>query len=587
MITPSPAFLAPAQVHARRRPRFLRHLSTCNSTVRGRPISTVRRRTLCVAQEEKLQPPPPQIPSEGDTSAEITTDTPTEVTDAERKERARKARIEAERLELMAAKARLEFERAELHAERKRLELDKVRNMRELQKSRDDVDGNAKKPDFENPYDKAEQAKKDTPLTATVKVGSNPPKKVTADSLTDLLSAEFPRVSESDIEVIKQKLCGMDTFFVTEVDRSPFDERVVFRGNLRMDASALLDELEKRAAKEGIAGRVRFFILIDPKEAPNDSDGGRRPVLVALPAAAMPNQTTPFSAVFSVVVGLAAFFTSFSYGIGVFGLTPEVISQIARGSTQEALLTLPVSVGVMTLSVIHDLGHRVMAQLRKVKLGLPYFIPSLQIGNFGIITPLESYARLRKDLFDVAIGGPFAGVAASLVALVTGLVITTGGQPAGWFPQVPSALFHASILVGAIADTILPAGVREQATVAVHPLFIVGYTGLLINALNLMPIGRLDGGRIVQALYGRVIAGRATAITLLVQGIGSLVGNSPLLLFWGLVCVFLQRESDFPCLNEVLEPDNTRTGLGIAVLILALLVLIPFPDQVADILGKL
>lgn len=579
MTTLSPAFLSPVQLHARRRPRLLRDLSTCNLSVRLRTKPVIHRRAFCVAQEETLQPSPPHVPNDGDP--------PVNVNDAERKERARKARIEAERLELMAAKAKLEFERAELHAERKRLELDKLRNMREIQKSRDEAAGPAKPVAGANPYDKPEGTKKDPALTATVKIGSNPPKQVTADSLSDLLSSEFPRVSESDIDVIRRKLCGMDTFFVTEVDRSPFDERVVFRGNMRMDASALLDELEKRAEKEGIASRVRFFILVDPKETPNEADGMRRPVLVVLPAAAMPNQTTPFSAVFSVVVGLAALFTSFSYGIGVFGLTPDVISQIARGSTQEAALTLPISAGVMAISLIHDFGHRVMAQLRKVKLGLPFFIPSLQIGNFGIITPLESYPRFRKDLFDVAVAGPIAGIVTSLGAVIAGLVLSSGGNPAGWFPQIPTALFHASILIGAIADTILPAGIREQSTVALHPLFIVGYTGLLVNALNLMPIGRLDGGRIVQALYGRVVAGRTTATTLIVQALGSLLGNSPLLLFWGLVCVLLQRESDFPCLNEVLEPDSTRSAIGVTVLALALLVLIPYPDQIGDILGKL
>lgn len=573
MAITSPAFLPPAHLHSRIRSPLASAFCTCTSSKPRRPARITRVRTLCVAQEEKIHPSPSQLPS-GDGSTEP---------DADRKDRARKARMEAERLELMAAKARLEFERAELTAERKRLELDKLKNIREIQKSRGVVTPSTTAAPIENPYDKPDTKES---VTATVKVGSGSPKQVTAGSLSDLLGAEFPRVSESDIGVIKDKVCGMDTFFVTEVDRSPFDERVVFRGNMRMDATKLLDELETRAKKEGISERVRFFILIDPKEIPNDDDGERRPVLVALPAAATPSETTPFSYVFSVVVGMAAFFTSFSYSIGIFGMTPEVITQIAKGNADEAVFTLPICLGVMALSMVHDAGHRVMGSLRNVKLGLPFFLPSLQIGNFGIITPLASYPRLRKDLFDVAVAGPITGSVCSLVALIAGLLLTTGGQAAPWFPTVPSALFHASILVGSLADIILPAGVREQAAIAVHPLAIIGYTGLLVNALNLMPIGRLDGGRIVQALYGRVIAGRATAITLLVQVFGSLLGNSPLLLFWGLVCVFLQRESDFPCLNEVLEPDNTRTAVGLGMLALMLLVLIPFPDQVGNILGN-
>lgn len=486
--------------------------------------------------------------------------------------------MEAERLELMAAKARLESERAELQAERKRLELDKLKNFKDLQQAKDHLSSPATLPD--NPYEKPESKTLD------------PSPKLTADSakqaasaFTEILRVEFPRVAEKDIEVIKEKLCGMNTFFVTEVDRSPFDERIVFRGNMRLPADKLLVELEKLAEEEGISDRIRLFLLYDPKEGA-DEEGEKRPVLVALPSTATPNQTNTFSAVFSLILALASVFTTFSYGIGIFGLTPEVITQIAKGSVEDAILTLPVSIGALSLALLHDAAHRVMAALRNVKLGLPFFIPSLQIGTYGTITPLESYPRHRRDLFDVAVAGPLVGSIASIAALVAGLVVTGSGEIADWFPQVPSALFHASILIGTLADTILPPGMREQATIAVHPLAVVGYTGLLLNALNLMPIGRLDGGRIVQALYGRAVAGKATAITLLIQGFSSLIGNSPLILFWGLICVFLQRESDFPCQNEVIEPDNTRTAIGLGALCLMLLVLIPFPDQIGDLLGR-
>lgn len=564
----SAAFLPPVLVHPNRRPPQLPR-----TTRRPFPRTLSRRRPLCVAQEEKT-PTPSQIPHIPDPPS---ASQQPQLTPDERKERARKARIEAERLELMAAKARLECERAQLQADRKRLELDKLKNLKEIQESRDGVVPAA---DVNNPYDTPADDNQRLNVNNTANVRTPP----LTTTLSDLLGSEFPRVSEKDIEVIKEKLCGMNTFFVTEIDRSPFDERVVFRGNMRQPADKLLASLEQAAQEEGISERVRLFLLVDPKEGPDGED--KRPVLVALPAAAMPNQTNSFSVVVSIIMGLVACATTFSYGIGIFGLTPEVITQIAKGSVEEAILTLPVSIGAIVLAFLHEAGHRIAAAVRDVKIGLPYFIPSLQIGTYGTITPLESYPKLRKDLFDVAVSGPLLGILSSIAALVAGLAITSSGQIADWFPQVPSALFHASILVGSIADTILPAGLREQATIAVHPLAVVGYTGLLANALNLMPIGRLDGGRIMQALYGRAVASRATAITLLLQGFSSLLGNSPLLLFWGLVAIFLQRESDYPCRNEVIEPDNTRTAIGLGVLCIMLLVLIPFPDQFRDILGQ-
>lgn len=146
---------------------------------------------------------------------------------------------------------------------------------------------------------------------------------------------------------------------------------------------------------------------------------------------------------------------------------------------------------------------------------------------------------------------------------------------------------------------------------------------------------RLDGGRIVQALYGRIIAGRVSGISLLLQGLGAILSNSPLLLFWGLIAVFFQSRSDIPCQvsailvtilgyaaragspsdmpsvhvidrggnvkgqrsqsfmplvlkedpfptlvgqDEITEPDNTRSIIGLAALVLMVLVLSPYPD---------
>ncbi|PXF48806.1 putative zinc metalloprotease EGY2, chloroplastic [Gracilariopsis chorda] len=569
---PSPAFLTPVPLTRSTpffRPRVCR-------PVLAKPLSLAAR---CSAQGETTQSSPSQLPN--DTSPPSTQPP---VSPEERKEKARLARLEAQRLELMAAKARLEFERAELQAERKRLELDKMKNIKYAHDASKPAPSLQSQNPYENQFDKPEDRDVNNQSSTTTSNKSKKPPPISAGSLSEILSVEFPRVSESDIEIIKEKLCGMKTFFVTDVDRSPFDERVVFRGNMRLSADKLLDHLEILAKKEGIADRVRLFLLYDPKDTADGDD--KRPVLVALPAAAKPRQTNTFSAIFSVVLGFAACFTTFSYGIGIFGLTPDVVSEIAKGSLEEALLTVPVSAGAIAISLIHDIGHRVAASVRGIKLGLPFFIPSLQIGTYGTITPLESYPRLRRDMFDFAVAGPIVGTLVSLAALIAGLVITGSGEVANWFPQVPSNLFHASVLVGAVADIILPPGLREQATIAVHPLTVIGYTGLLVNALNLMPIGRLDGGRIVQALYGRAIAGRASALTLFLQAVSSLVGNSPLLLFWGLVCVFLQRESDYPCQNEVIEPDSTRTAIGLAALCVMLLVLIPFPDQIGNILGQ-
>jgi len=119
--------------------------------------------------------------------------------------------------------------------------------------------------------------------------------------------------------------------------------------------------------------------------------------------------------------------------------------------------------------------------------------------------------------------------------------------------------------------------------VDVHPLALLGWLGLVITALNLMPAGQLDGGRIVQAIYGRKTAGRATVVTLIVLAIASLA--NPLALYWAALILFLQRPLERPAINELAEPDDARAALGLLALFLMLATLVPLTPSLAGRLG--
>jgi hypothetical protein len=88
---------------------------------------------------------------------------------------------------------------------------------------------------------------------------------------------------------------------------------------------------------------------------------------------------------------------------------------------------LPIFTSVLGVNFIHEVGHRIAAGVRKVKLGPTFFIPNLQIGSFGAITPIASLLKGRRDLWDVAAAGPIAGGLASL-ALVRVLWGRAGGR---------------------------------------------------------------------------------------------------------------------------------------------------------------
>jgi membrane-associated protease RseP (regulator of RpoE activity) len=202
----------------------------------------------------------------------------------------------------------------------------------------------------------------------------------------------------------------------------------------------------------------------------------------------------------------------------------------------------------------------------------------VQIGSFGAITRFESLLPNRNVLFDIAASGPAAGGITSLVTLIIGLLLSHQGS----LFQLPSEFFQGSILVGSLARIILGSAL-QSSVVDIHPLVVIGWLGLVITAINLMPAGVLDGGRIVQAIYGRKTAGRVTVATLIVLGIASLA--NPLAMYWAIVILFLQRDLERPSLNEITEPDDARAALGLLALFLMIATLLPLTPALAGRLG--
>jgi membrane-associated protease RseP (regulator of RpoE activity) len=241
-------------------------------------------------------------------------------------------------------------------------------------------------------------------------------------------------------------------------------------------------------------------------------------------------------------------------------------------------VALPFATGLFATLLVHEIGHRLAARQHHVKLSLPFLIPTWEIGSFGALTRIESTLPDRKTLFDIAFGGPALGGILSLGFLVTGLVLS---HPGSSF-QIPTGFFQGSVLVGTFAKIILGSALAAPL-VDIHPLTLVGWLGLVVTALNLVPAGQLDGGRIVQAIYGRKIAGRATVISLIILAIASL--TNPLALYWAVFILFLQRSLERPALNELTEPDDARAALALLLLFLSLATLLPLTPTLAGRLG--
>jgi membrane-associated protease RseP (regulator of RpoE activity) len=361
-----------------------------------------------------------------------------------------------------------------------------------------------------------------------------------------------------DLKAI-QGIFGADTFFSTET--IPYQNGAIFKGNLRGEVESSYGRLSE-SLRERVGDRYRLFFVEGP-------DG--KPVVVILPTDNDPKPTSLVQWNIALILLLATIATS----LETAGLLLGFDLSMALGRVRE---TLPIAGGILTVLTANEIGRRLSARRHQVRVSPPYFIPTWQIGSFGALTRFESNLPNRSVLFDLAFVGPAAAGIVSLGMLIIGLLLSHQGSQF----QIPAGFFQGSILVGTLARVVLGSAL-QQPLVDIHPLTVIGWLGLVITAINLMPAGQLDGGRIVLSIYGRKVARRTTIATLIVLGLASLV--NPLALYWAVVILFLQRDLERPSLNELSEPDDARAALGLLVLFLMAATLLPITPSLAGRLG--
>lgn len=385
------------------------------------------------------------------------------------------------------------------------------------------------------------------------------------DEVTATPKPEETETSTETIAIPAEELAqiegifGVDTYFRTET--IPYQQGAIFRGNLRGQPTKTREHLAQ-ALKDRLGEKYRLFLV---------ENLDKKPTIVVLPESADPPKTTPTQWGLAAVLGLATIFTSLEAGAALRG--GDLVQDFSNWAQ-----ALPFVIALFIILASHEVGHWVLARKYDIRLSPPFLIPTWQIGSFGSLTRFESLLPNRSVLFDIAFAGPAAGGLVSLGFLLIGLILS---HPGSEF-QLPAEFFQGSILVGFLARAVLGSAL-QQPLVDVHPLTIMGWLGLVITALNLLPAGQLDGGRIVQAIYGRRTAGRTTVFTLVVLALVSLV--NPLALYWAVLILILQRTLERPCLEDITEPNDARAALGLLALFLTLTVLLPLTPSLAGRLG--
>ncbi|CCQ60889.1 site-2 protease family protein [Crocosphaera watsonii] len=399
-----------------------------------------------------------------------------------------------------------------------------------------------------------EEAKKDENKTPSLTTEFN-------DSSDNKNISDLIPIPDEDLQLIKG-IFSIDTFFATET--ISYQEGAIFRGNLRGETEESYQKLSEKL-KDSFGEKYRLFLV-------EGSEG--KPVVIILPSSDDPQPTTLVQKNLALVLLVGTVFTTLEAASILLGF--DLFNNWGR-----YIETLPIGLALWGIFIFHEVGHRVAAKRYDIKMSVPFFLPTWQIGSFGAITRFESLIPTRNALFDVALAGPACGGILSFILLIIGLVLSHDGS----LFQVPTQFFQGSILVGSLAKVVLGEQL-QNAIVDVHPLTVVGWLGLVVTALNLMPAGQLDGGRIIQAIYGRKTARRATIITLVILGIVTIFSPAnPIPLYWAVVILFLQRDLERPSLNELTEPDDTRAGWGLLALFLMLATLIPLSPALAGRLG--
>ena len=240
------------------------------------------------------------------------------------------------------------------------------------------------------------------------------------------------------------------------------------------------------------------------------------------------------------------------------------------------LAGLPFSLSLLSILGVHELGHYFTARHYGVKVTLPYFIPApVGLGTFGAFIKMKSPVIDRKVLFDVGIAGPLAGLCLAIPVLILGLKLS---QIVPTPDRIGVVSLGSPLLFTFILEMTL-GQIPEGMDVLLHPVAFAGWIGFFVTALNLLPLGQLDGGHITYALLGKRSERVAmiTALLLVLLGIYSWPGW----LFWAFLS-FLLGFKHPPLMNDVTPLDRGRYLLGLGAFLLLLTLITPSPFMVSE-----
>jgi hypothetical protein len=182
-------------------------------------------------------------------------------------------------------------------------------------------------------------------------------------------------------------------------------------------------------------------------------------------------------------------------------ITPGLVAQVWR---HPALLRLGLSFSlpILTILFVHEMGHYLTCRRYRLPSTPPYFLPlPAVLGTLGAFIRIRVPMRTKRELFDVGVAGPLAGFVALVPFLLYGVAhsqVVPLHLDAGASRLVPGESLALHLATRAFHGSL-----AEGMTLRLHPFALAAWFGMLATAINLLPLGQLDGGHILYAVAGR------------------------------------------------------------------------------------
>jgi membrane-associated protease RseP (regulator of RpoE activity) len=267
---------------------------------------------------------------------------------------------------------------------------------------------------------------------------------------------------------------------------------------------------------------------------------------------------------------------------------------------------LPYSISIMLIISFHEFGHYFAAKYHKVSATLPFYIPFppipyfINFGTMGAVIRTRSRIFSRKVMFDIGIAGPLTGFVACIGILIYGFTNVPGiDYVLSIHPNYLESDYGQNTINMVFGDSILFALFREIFTepnvffppmseVYHYPYLCVGWFGLFITAMNMIPVGQLDGGHISYTMFGEENSYKISAIAFIIIFVLGLIGiiDSTMelgldigwsgWLFWGVILYFVIRLKH-PPIPDPVPLDDARMKLGYLSFLIFIISFTPVP----------